>query len=96
MRTPNGFWLCVHELARAFDDEGRTDERRRNIVDSLSQMPAIARGRVMAELVELVELLTFLPDLYPHVADDALGVVQLRVQTISGLVRRPAQRRSAL
>jgi len=65
MRTPNEFWLCLHELARAIDVEGRTDEERRaNIVASLQQMPAIARGQV---LTELIELLTFLPDLYPHV-----------------------------
>jgi hypothetical protein len=65
MRTPNEFWLCLHELARAIDAEGRTDdERRANILDSLEQMPSIARGQVVNELVEL---LTFLPDLYPHV-----------------------------
>ncbi len=64
MRTPNEFWLCLHELARAVDAEGRTDEERRsNIVASLEQMPIIARGQV---LNELIELLTFLPDLYPH------------------------------
>ena len=65
MRTPNEFWLCLHELARAIDAEGRSDEERRaNIVNSLSEMPAIARGQVLGELVELM---TFLPDLYPQV-----------------------------
>ncbi len=65
MRSPNEFWLRLHELARAIDAEGRTDEERRaNIVASLEQMPAIARGQVLSELIEL---LTFLPELYPHV-----------------------------
>lgn len=69
MRTPNEFWLCLHELARAVDAEGRTDdERRANIVNSLSEMPTIARGQVLAELVELM---TFLPDLYPQVVSVA-------------------------
>jgi len=69
MRTPNEFWLCLHELARAIDAEGRTEEERRsNIVASLEQMPAIARGQV---LNELIELLTFLPDLYPHAMSTA-------------------------
>jgi len=64
MRTPNEFWLCLHELARAIDAEGRTDEERRsNIVASLEQMPPIARSQVMSELIEL---LTFVPELYPH------------------------------
>ncbi len=65
MRTPNEFWLCLHELARALDAEGRTDdERRANILATLEQMPSIARAQV---LNELIELLTFLPDLYPQV-----------------------------
>ena len=65
MPTPNEFWLCLHELGRAIDAEGHTnDERRDNILASLEQMPAIARGQV---LNELIELLTFLPELYPHV-----------------------------
>jgi hypothetical protein len=65
MRTPNEFWLSLHELARAIDAEGTTNEERRaNILASLEQMPSIARGQVLSELVEL---LTFLPDLYPHV-----------------------------
>ena len=69
MRTPNEFWLCLHELARAIDAEGRTEEERRgNIVASLEQMPPIARGQV---LNELIELLTFLPELYPHVVSAA-------------------------
>lgn len=69
MRTPNEFWLCLHELARAVDAEGRTDEERRgNIVATLEQMPAIARSQV---LHELIELLTFLPELYPHVVGAA-------------------------
>jgi hypothetical protein len=72
MPTPNEFWLCLHELARAVDAEGRTDEERReNILASLAEMPAIARGQVLAELVEL---LTFLPDLYPHVVSSANNV----------------------
>ena len=28
MRTPNEFWLCLHELARAIDAEGKTCFRR--------------------------------------------------------------------
>ena len=65
MRASNEFWLCLHELARAIDSEGRSDEERRaNIVASLAEMPQIARTQVMNELIEL---LTFLPDLYPHV-----------------------------
>jgi hypothetical protein len=64
MRTPNEFWLCLHELARAIDAEGRNDdERRANIVASLEQMPATVRGQVVSELIELMN---FLPDLYPH------------------------------
>jgi hypothetical protein len=64
MTPPNEFWLCLHDLARAIDAEGRTDEERReNIIACLEDMPRIARGQV---LTELVGLLTFLPDLYPH------------------------------
>ena len=64
MRTPNEFWLCLHELARAIDAEGRDDEERRaNIVATLQQMHPLARSEVISELVGL---LTFLPDLYPH------------------------------
>jgi hypothetical protein len=69
MPTPNEFWLCLHELARAIDAEGHTaDERRENILANLNQMPPVARGQVVNELIEL---LTFLPDLYPHVARSA-------------------------
>ena len=65
MIAPNEFWLCMHELARAVYSEGATDEeRRKNILQSLNEMPPMAQKQVVAELVEL---LTFLPDLYPHV-----------------------------
>jgi len=64
MRTPNEFWLCLHELARAVDCEGRTNEERRtNIIACLDAMPPIARNQV---LNELEELLAFLPELYPQ------------------------------
>jgi hypothetical protein len=65
MRSPNEFWLCLHELARAIDAEGGSDEERRaHIVATLEQMHPVARTQVV---VELVELMTFLPDLYPQV-----------------------------
>ncbi len=69
MSTPNEFWLCLHELARAIDAEGRTaQERRANIVASLQQMHPVARTHVIEELIELM---TFLPDLYPQVVQAA-------------------------
>lgn len=78
MRTPNEFWLCLHELARAIDAEGRTDEdRRANIVASLEQMHPVARTQVISELVELM---TFLPDLYPQVIELAKPRVPLEGQ----------------
>ena len=65
MIAPNEFWLCLHDLARSIDAEGRTDEERRaNIIACLDQMPRSARTQVVNELIEL---LTFLPDLYPQV-----------------------------
>jgi len=69
MTTPNEFWLCLHELARAVDAEGQSDEdRRASICASFEEMPAIARTQILGELVELM---TFLPDLYPHVVGAA-------------------------
>ena len=62
MRTPNEFWIALHELSRAMRQEGRTTaERKQNILLTLQEMPPVARREVEGELAELM---VFLPDVY--------------------------------
>jgi hypothetical protein len=63
MRTPNEFWLCLHELSTAKDAEGTTiAERQANIVNSFRKMPPLARQQ---SLDELIDMEIALQDLFP-------------------------------
>jgi hypothetical protein len=54
LKTPNEFWLCLHELSTAKDAEGNTiSERQANIVDSFRKMPPLARQQSLDELLDL-------------------------------------------
>ena len=54
MRTPNEFWLCLHELSTAKDAEGATAaERQANIVNCFRKMPPLARQQSLDELMDL-------------------------------------------
>lgn len=65
MRTPNEFWLQVHNLLEAYDAEGPTpDERAASITDELLRSPPIVQREMLSELALLV---TYLPDLYQTV-----------------------------
>jgi hypothetical protein len=62
MRTPNEFWIALHELSHAMRQEGKsTAERKMNILQTLSEMPPVARREVECELAELM---IFLPEVY--------------------------------
>lgn len=51
MGARTDFWLYVHELSLCYDDEGETgDERRANIMESLADMPPMARQEILREL----------------------------------------------
>ena len=51
MAAKTDFWLYVHELSLCLDEEGETsDERRENILESLCDMPPMARAAIVAEL----------------------------------------------
>jgi hypothetical protein len=66
VKTPNEFWLTLHELAQTTECEGATDaERIANILELFRRMPPVAREQVRDELLDL---LSFLPDLYSGVA----------------------------
>lgn len=55
MIAPNEFWLCVHQLADAYDAEGLTaEERAESIVDELRKMPPITQRQVLGDLSRLV------------------------------------------
>ena len=69
MKTPNEFWLALHEAAQTLEGEGTTEaERAANILTSFHSMPPVAQEQLREELLEL---LSFLPDLYSSVAKDA-------------------------
>ena len=69
MPSPNEFWLCLHELACAGKAEGQTHkDRLANILDTFQKMPASAQREIRSDLVEL---LTFLPDVYSLVKSTA-------------------------
>lgn len=51
MGARTDFWLNVHELSLCLDEEGETgDERRANIMESLEDMPPMARQELLREL----------------------------------------------
>ena len=56
--TPNEFWLSLHTLTEAYQNEGITeDERTGNIIDQFHRMPPVVRQHVKAELDQMaVEL----------------------------------------
>ena len=65
MPSPNEFWLCLHQLAEAYEAEGLTpDERAANIIEQFAAMPRIAQQQVRDRLAHLA---LALPDLYPLV-----------------------------
>jgi len=52
--TPNEFWLSLHTLTEAYQNEGITeDERTGNIIDQFHRMPPVVRQHVKAELDQL-------------------------------------------
>ena len=54
MLTPNEFWLALHTLSRAYDQEGETtDERVSNIVDEFERMLPVVREQVLREFQSL-------------------------------------------
>jgi hypothetical protein len=62
MRTPNEFWIALHELSHAMRQEGKTTaERKLNILETLQEMPPVARREVESELAELM---VSLPEVY--------------------------------
>jgi len=63
VKTPNEFWLCLHELSCAKEAEGSTiAERHANIVESFHKMPPVAQQQ---SLDELLDLESSLQDLFP-------------------------------
>jgi len=63
MISANEFWLAVHRLAVAYEGEGLTPaERATNIVEQFRAMPALAQREF---LIDLFEIVTHCPDLYP-------------------------------
>ena len=63
MKTPNEFWLCLHELSCAKEAEGSTTaERHVNIVESFQKMPPLVQQQ---SLDELLDLEISLQDLFP-------------------------------
>jgi hypothetical protein len=69
MRSPNEFWMRLHELSRAYDAEGETSHKRQeNIVSTFEEMPRIAQHEVFAEMARIM---TSLQEIYPEV----LGVL---------------------
>ena len=58
MRSPNEFWIALHDLTTATHAEGDSlDQRQRNIYYTLVQMPPIAQQEVLDELAEMAMLL---------------------------------------
>ena len=63
MRSPNEFWLCLHQLAESYESEGLTpEERAAKITQQFATMPRIAQQQVRDRLAHLA---LALPDLYP-------------------------------
>ena len=50
MKTPNEFWLCLHQFADAYGAEG-ADSRQRaeSVLQQFRLMPAIARREVLSD-----------------------------------------------
>jgi hypothetical protein len=60
VRTPNEFWIALHELAMATAAEGANgEERKQSILQTFQEMPPVAQQEVYFELVELTR---FLPE----------------------------------
>ena len=54
MKTPNEFWLCLHDLYCAKDAEGSTiAERQANIAESFRKMPPLVQQQSLDELLDL-------------------------------------------
>lgn len=65
MRSPNEFWLCLHELSRAYEAEGATPrERTDSILAQFLRMPPIAQREVLDGFWPLAQ---YLPDIYQRV-----------------------------
>jgi len=75
MRSPNEFWIALHDLTTATHAEGDSlDQRQRNIYYTLVQMPPIAQQEVLDELAENGQVPPRIATL--HSPDGALGVWQ--------------------
>lgn len=62
MKTPNEFWLCLHQFADAYGAEGDTSRQRaENILEQFRHMPTIARRELLADFALIAVNLT---DLY--------------------------------
>lgn len=65
MKTPNEFWLALHEMVQAAELEGSSsDERVLNVVQAFQKMPRPTQREILSEMVAAV---TFLQELYPRV-----------------------------
>ena len=54
MATPNEFWLSLHTLADAYEEEGATRaERAENIANEFREMPPTVRREIRAKLDRL-------------------------------------------
>jgi hypothetical protein len=65
MRSPNAFWLRLHELSTAYEAEGLTaDERMKYVIKQLMEMAPTEQRRL---LQDLSQLLVDVSELYPEV-----------------------------
>jgi hypothetical protein len=59
--------MRLHELARAYDAEAQTSQKRlENIVTDFEEMPRVAQRQVFADLARLM---TSLQELYPEIVE---------------------------
>ena len=59
MRGPNEFWLCYHQLLKAYEDEGQTPEARvANIIAQLDRMPAAVQQHIVDGLDEFLNVMS--------------------------------------
>jgi len=84
MKSPNEFWLRLHDLSEAYLAEGLTpNERTDNIVNQFREMPPIAQREVLGDLIQLAGRL---PDLRPAViaAANEAEAVNRRKRELAG------------
>ena len=62
MKSPNEFWLQLHHLAEAYEEQGlNSDERAESIIAQFRGMPHIARRALLDEFRQLANSF---PDLF--------------------------------